>query len=351
MSTKHAFWRTRLAGAAVTMLFAAGAGAEITITVNGYGGAPWEAIDTYIHAPYTKETGVKIVNTTQPNLSQLKAMVESGAMEYEVLELDTPQYLTASRNGWIEEIDYRLADPDNKQPMKAKKKNGMVFATYSTILVYRTDKMPAGKTPKSWADFWDVETFPGGRAVQNSVATNLEFALMADGVPKEQVYAMLETQAGVDRAFKKLDQLKPHVVKWWKAGAEPIQLLADGEVVMAQAWNGRAYNLTKTVPVGVSFNQATLHEAILAIPKGNKLAKEAMKYFTAYSHPERIAKFCEVTPYPGYLPGVAEYLPAELAAFVPTYPPNLEVQLVSNDAYWDKVRDELTERWNAWLLE
>ena len=330
-------------------LLASVAQAETTLTINGYGGAPWEAIENYIHTPYTEETGVKVVNTTQPNLAQLKAMVESGDMIYEALELDGPQYVTSVKNGWLEKVDYSLADPENKQPDEAKKPYGMVFATYSTIMAYRTDKFPAGQAPENWADFWDVEKFPGPRTMQNSVATNLEFALMADGVPKEDIYALLGSQKGIDRAFEKLDEIKPHVVKWWKAGAEPIQLLADGEVTMAQAWNGRVYNLTKTNPVKGVWNQGMLHVAILGIPKGNPLAQETMKYFTAWHHPERIAEFAKVTPYPGLLPGVEKYLPPELATEIPAA--NADVQLVSDDGFWDPVRDDLTERWNAWLLE
>lgn len=330
-------------------LVATGASAETTLTINGYGGAPWEAIANYIHAPYTEETGVKVVNTTQPNLAQLKAMVESGDMIYEALELDGPQYVTAVKNGWLEKVDYGLADPANLQPAEAKKPYGMVFATYSTIMAYRTDKFPDGKGPQNWADFWDVEKFPGARTMQNSVATNLEFALMADGVAKEDIYATLAADGGIDRAFAKLDEIKPHVVKWWKAGAEPIQLLADGEVTMAQAWNGRVYNLTKTKPVKGEWNQGMLHVAILGIPKGNALAKETMAYFTAWHHPERIAEFAKVTPYPGLLPGVDKYLPPELATEIPAA--NADVQLVSDDGFWDPIRDDLTERWNAWLLE
>ncbi len=341
--------RLAVAAGTAALLASAGASAEITLTINGYGGAPWEAIAKHIHAPYTEATGVNVVNTTQPNLAQLKAMVESGEMVYEALELDGPQYVTAKQNNWIEEIDYSLADPENKQPAEAKLSHGMVFATYSTIIAFRSDKFPDGKGPQNWADFWDVEAFPGPRTMQNSVATNLEFALMADGVAKEKVYEMLATDAGIDRAFRKLDEIKPHVVKWWKAGAEPIQLLADGEVTVAQAWNGRVYNLSQTDPVTAVWNQGMLHVAILAIPKGNKLARETMKYYTAWHYPERIAEFAKVTPYPSLLPGVEAYLEPELAAQIPAA--NAAVQLTSDDGFWHPIRDELTERWNAWLLE
>ncbi|MGE4249592.1 MAG: ABC transporter substrate-binding protein [Parvibaculaceae bacterium] len=323
--------------------------AETTLTINGYGGAVWETIDKYIHAPYTAETGVKIVNTTQPNLAQLKAMVDSGNMIYEAIELNGAEYVTAAKNGWIEEIDYGLADPQNRHPPEAKKKFGMVFATFSTIIGYRTDKFPEGKGPQSWADFWDVAKFPGKRSMQNAFAPNLEIALMADGVPKDKVYEVLATDEGVDRAFRKLDEIKPHVTKWWNTGAESVQLLADGEVSMGQAWNGRIFDLAKTRPVQAVWNQGVMDVGILSVPKGNPLAKEAMKYFTAWGHPERIAKFAEIMSYSNLLPGVNDYLKPEQAAQLSSS--HTDVQLTANAEVWDSRRDALTERWNAWLLE
>lgn len=346
---RQVFARSLTAMAVAMFLVSGNAAAETTLTINGYGGGVWETIDKYIHAPYTQETGVKIVNTTQPNLAQLKAMVESGNMIYEALELNGAEYVTAAKNGWIEEIDYGLADPENKQPPEAKKPFGMIFATFSTILGYRTDKFPEGKGPKSWADFWDVEKFPGKRSMQNSFTPNLEIALMADGVPVEQVYEVLATDEGIDRAFRKLDQIKPHVTKWWNTGAESVQLLADGEVSMVQAWNGRIFDLAKSRPVKGVWDQGVMDVAILSIPKGNPLAKETMRYFTAWNHPERIAKFAELMSYSNLLPGVNDHLKPEQAAQLASS--HIDVQLTANAEAWDSRRDALTERWNAWLLE
>ena len=90
-------------------------------------------------------------------------------------------------------------------------------------------------------DFFDLERFPGRRGMRRSPVANLEFALMGDGVPAEEVYAVLDTRAGVERAFRKLDTIKDEVV-WWETGAQPPQMLADGEVLMSTAYNGRIFN-------------------------------------------------------------------------------------------------------------
>ena len=111
---------------------------------------------------------------------------------------------------------------------------------YSTIYAYNLKQFPGAK-PSTIGDFFDLEKFPGRRGMRRTPHVNLEFALMADGVPLQRVYAVLDTQEGLDRAFRKLDSIKDHIV-WWEAGAQPPQMLADGEVAMTTAYNGRIFN-------------------------------------------------------------------------------------------------------------
>jgi putative spermidine/putrescine transport system substrate-binding protein len=70
----------------------------------------------------------------------------------------------------------------------------------------------------------------------------MEWALLCDGVAKEDVYDVLETEEGVDQALAKLGTIKDDVI-WWSAGAETPQLLADGEVVIGSTYNGRLFSV------------------------------------------------------------------------------------------------------------
>src|SRR5580700_1787510 len=110
----------------------------------------------------------------------------------------------------------------------------VAYEFYSSVLAYSQTKYPAGAAPDSWADFWDVKKFPGRRALRNHPLATLEAALMADGVAPDELYPL-----DVDRAFKKLEQIKPYITVWWTSGAQSAQLLNDGEVDMVMAWNGR----------------------------------------------------------------------------------------------------------------
>ena len=133
------------------------------------------------------------------------------------------------------------------------------------------------------ADFFDTEAYPGKRGMRKNPKVTLEFALIADGVPTDQVYDVLGTEEGVARAFAKLDTIKDDIV-WWEAGAQPPQLLADGEVVFSTAWNGRVFNAKngEGQPFEMVWDGQIYDLDLWVIPKGSK-NKEAALDFVAFS--------------------------------------------------------------------
>lgn len=324
--------------------------AEDSISVAGYGGATWDAITKNYLVPLKAKTGLEVKLVTEPNLAKLKAMVEAGRCEYEVIELSGSEFDIAKKNGWLEKIDYSMVDPENRMPADTKDPYGFLFVTFSELIAYRADKFPHGG-PQGMADFWDINKFPGARTMHDSVVPALEFALLADGVKKEDLYQVLSAPEGVDRAFKKLDEIKPSIVKFWTAGAEPIQMLANGEVDMAIAWNGRLKKLqddgTKVVMVWQDANTDSSH---YGIPKGCTNTKGAEVYMNAWTNPEWAINWTKDIPYPGFVPGVTEALGPELAKDLPTNPKNVEISFFTDWTFWVKNREALETRWKEWLL-
>ncbi|MGO4736734.1 ABC transporter substrate-binding protein [Bosea sp. 2KB_26] len=319
---------------------------DVTIVVNGSGGALATMITKIFEEPFTRDTGIKVRATAPVSLPKLKAMVESGNVEWDLTELNGDDVVTATKAGWLAKIDYSIIDPDNKLPAIAKQPTAMVRASYSTVIAFRTDKFGKGKTPQSWADFWDVKAFPGPRSLENSPKGNLEFALLADGVSPDKLYPL-----DIDRAFKKLDQLKPHIPVWWTNGAQHVQLLIDGEVSMTSCWNGRITPLrNEGKPVDITFKGGALMLSFLAIPKGAKHPTEAMRFMKARMDPAASAEFVKLVPYPGFVPGMMELLDPAFAATLPTSPENAAVQFEFNSAWWAENLDAVTTRWNEWLL-
>ena len=341
-------------GVATALAWAAVAAAQgVTIVVNGSGGSLAQVIEKVYEKPFFEETGIRVKATAATDhLGKLKAMMQTRNIEWDATELNAEGYPIAVENGWLEPLDWKFLDPNNELPAEAKPKYGVVAATYSTILAVRTDKLPPGKEMKSWKDFWDVKTFPGPRSLRNDPTRNLEFALLADGVPKENLYKVLSTDEGLNRAFRKLDEIKPHIVTWWEAGAQPVQFLADGEVHYASAWNGRITVLAKKTPVKIVWNGGSLNLSYVVIPKGAKHVKEAHIYIKrTFLDPKRNAEFTAAILYPGFHPGIYKYLPEEVGRELPTYPANVAVQFAFDDEWWSKRQDKIKERWNAWLLK
>ncbi|TCK99748.1 putative spermidine/putrescine transport system substrate-binding protein [Shimia isoporae] len=343
--TALTFGATLVAGAAV---------AEDSLTYAGSGGGLAQVMKGVFDDPFTAETGVTVnALATSDRASALKAMQVAGKVTWDVAELNPIEYATASLSGWLEPLDWAAMDPDGVLPAEAKLEDAGIAATFSTIMAVRTDKLPEGKQMTSWADFWDVETFPGGRALQNQPIDNLEFALLADGVAPADIYTVLATEEGQDRAFAKLDEIKPHVTAWWTAGAQPVQMLSDGEVAYTSAWNGRITKLAEEgVPVEINWNGGGIKASYVAIVKGSEKAELGQQYISyMMTDPERAAQFASMVPYPGMVNGLYDHLPAEKGAMMPTHPDNVSGQFVTDAVFWGMHLGELKERWEDWIFE
>ena len=213
------------------------------VRVCSYGGAFQAAQREAYFKPFEELSGIKVVESQGPDISKVKAMVDTGNVEYDVGEFDRASIINLERKGeYWEPIDYSLFDTDNIDPA-FRYKYSVDMLPYGQIFGYRTDAFK-GDAPTGVADLWDTKRFPGSRSLQagsGGLAPDLEVAIMATGVPKEKVYPI-----NIDTAFASLGKIKPDVDKWWTAGAIPAQLLNDNEVVMATAWNGRIYAIQQT---------------------------------------------------------------------------------------------------------
>lgn len=330
------------------------AAAEKTIVVSGSGGGLAKVMDKVFDKPFTAKSGVKVRRVASTNrVALLEGMRKTGKTLWDTTELSGPEFPLAKSKGYLMALDWKKIDPDGKLPAIAKDKYGVAVASFTTMLAVRTDKLPKGKKMTSWADFWDVKTFPGPRALRNRPSENLEFALLADGVKKEDLYKVLATKEGQDRAFKKLGAIKKHIVVWWKAGAQPVQLLSDGEVFYTTAFNGRITALAKTgKPVEIVWNGGALALAYYAIPAGAKNPAEAHAFLRFLAtDADRGAAFAKTIPYPGFAPGLYEKIPASMGKSMPTHPDNVAVQFKIDTAFWVKNNKALQERWDAWLLK
>ena len=180
------------------------------LRVCSYGGSYQESQRKAIFEPFMEKTGIKIIEASGPDIAKVKAQVDTGSYEWDVADLETRHVARGELENLLEPIDtnvVNLADIDSKAIRKAAV--GNIF--WTTSLAYNKEAVGDGTPAASWADFWDVKKFPGPRALQDQAPFNLEFALLADGVPMDKIYPI-----DLDRAFKKMDEIKEHITVWWK---------------------------------------------------------------------------------------------------------------------------------------
>lgn len=325
------------------------------LVLSGSGGVVADVNKAVYFEPFTAATGIVIENvpTEQQRIAQLEAMVKAGRTTWDVMEISGADYPLGVARGLFTPLDYAKIDPKGELPAIARKEFGVAAATYSEVLIVRRDRLPAGKKMTGWADFWDVKTFPGPRGLSAMPKINLEFALIADGAPLSELYKILGTREGVDRAFKKLDQIKPHISRFWKSGAESVQLLTSGEAHFCSAFNGRITSVRQGgIPADIVWNGGAMYLSYSGIPKGSRNVEAAYQYIRFRTmDANRMRKYVAKLPYPGFAPGLTDGMkPAELE-MLPTSPANVAVQFEASDTFWANNLATLQERWNEWMLQ
>lgn len=317
------------------------------IVVNDSGGDMQNAMRKAFYSEFEKRYGIKVVNTSPVDMGKLQAMVKSNNVEWTVTEIGGPDAIRAEESGLLEPLDLKIIDL-SKFPKTAQGRK-FVFpkGVYSTVMGYRTDAFKEGARPQTWADFWNVEKFPGPRTMQNAPQDNLEFALIADGVPMDKLYPL-----DIERAFKKLDQIKKHVAVWWTTGAQSAQVLIDKEAVLGTAWNGRYYGAIKNgAPVLIEWNQGSMKESAFGIPKGAKDAYWGQKFLALAAEAPAQGAYANIIGYPGLNLEAAKYTDAAIVPYLPTAPQNFPKQWWTDLAWWNANAKAMEERWQRWMLQ
>lgn len=347
-----------LSTALTTVSFAA----QADVTVMSWGGAYTVSQVEAYHKPYTAATGKAVVSVDSENPAPaIKAMVEAGNVTVDVGDVEYADAIRLCDEGLLEPIDAAslpagadgVAAADDFLP-GALTECAVSTIVFSTVFAYDTTKFPEG--PTTIADFFDLEKFPGKRAMRKGAKANLEMALMADGVPAADVYALLETPEGQDRAFATLDKIKADTI-WWEAGAQPPQLLADGEVAMTTAYNGRIFSaaVAEGKPFATVWDGQVYEYDLFVIPKGAPNKDEALEFIKFATSTQALADQAKWISYgparlsSGPLVGMFNDGKTEMAPFMPTSAANLTNALASSYEFWVDRDAELNERFNAWL--
>jgi putative spermidine/putrescine transport system substrate-binding protein len=280
------------------------------------------------------------------------AMVDSGNVEWDIVEHSMMEILNLGPDGYFEEIDYSVFDKETLDniPAEFKHELGIGGFVWSNVLAYSTEAFPGDNHPHGWQDFWDVKKFPGPRSLESGSGGDpppFEYALMGDGVPADKVYPI-----DIDRAFESLKVIEPHIVKWWTGGAQPGQMLVDGEVVMTNAFSGRIVRLKLDgAPVDIDYYQGLASVDFWVVPKGAPNKENAMKLLAFMSKAKPQAEFAKAIPYGPVNQKAYDYIDDDLARLLPSHPDNLKGQLLLSHEWWSKNRESAQELWTDWAIE
>lgn len=331
--------------------------AQEELTIVSWGGAFTRSQILAQVIPYEKKTGTHIeVIDYNGGLKELRAQVSSHNTKWDLVDMYLPDIIRASKEGLLEKIDITSlpSAPDGTPAKKDFLKGtlmdyGVGNTVSSNVIVYNSEKFKKN-SPKTIADFFDLKKFPGKRGLRVSSRINLEWALIADGVSIDKVYKTLSTDKGVERAFKKLDTIKKHIV-WWESGAEPAQFLAEEKVVMSSAWNGRVQSaIDKGKKITILWDAQVWEFDLWCIPKRTRKQniKKIMDFLKFATDSERLAN---VTKYIAYGPArksSASLISSDIKDKLPTALRNSKKTLKLDGEWWAKNQKKMDAKFAHW---
>ncbi|WFU51677.1 ABC transporter substrate-binding protein [Sinorhizobium terangae] len=323
------------------------------VVVSGSGGSYEKAMREYWFDPFEKATGIKVVSvptgSTEEGRAKVEAMIKSGNVTWDIfgegeIEAEAPDHLTRADD--ISDFCMQFKDRSDLVPGSCRA-SSISLLRGATLIVYNKERFPNGG-PSTWKEFWDAKNFPGVRSFSASASarTQLTAALLADGVPTDKLYPM-----DVDRAFKKLDELRPDVGLWWTNGDQQVQGFRNGEYDAGVMYMTRVMALkNEGQPIAWSYNGAIMLGDRYAVVKGAPHKAEALELLKFYlDSPEIQGKICEALSCVPPSKDAVKYMTEQARATMPS-DEEISSKMVVPDPKWINDNQQmLIDRWNSWI--
>lgn len=317
----------------------------VVATPGDEGSAYLQAQIAAIFEPFERLTGA-LVETERMDIALLRQQVESAEVEWSVCDVPAEEVLALANSAIIDDIDYGVVDAsDLFEPFVMQQ--GVGANLYATALAYSKPEINGGASPTNWADYWDLETFPGLRGFQESPLGTLEFALLGSGVAPVDLYPL-----DVESAFRRLDLIIDQIALWWRQGAQPTQMIAAGDLAMVAVWHDRIIELAMGgAEVDLTWQQSQINGDSWVVPNGAPESEIAMDFVNFATRPEVTATFSKHFPFGPVNRRAFGLLAGEDTPTLPGAPGIIEQQFVVDLEWWFRNREPVEERFREWLEE
>ena len=320
------------------------------------GGGYQKIMKEQVFDRFSQETGIEVVfvsGALGERWAKIQAMTDAGNFEWDMMEGGSSDVFNPDRQVYLEDLGEkctRVPKAHSDGVPATCHRYGILPVFGATLLTANTEAFDGGKIPSSWKEFWDVENFPGPRALQNfgTPWRVLVGALSADGVPHDEIFPL-----DLDRAFAKLDEIRPHIAVWWSTGDQIQRAFREGEVVAGLIWGTRLGFLQKEgLPLTPVWDGATLNAAHWIVFKDGPNKEAAVRFLNWYfDNPEAQHAFAVAGNLAPSTKSAVSFFSPEEQVQQPTHPDNVD-GIIPVDYQWlSDNEDEIVERWTSWLAQ
>jgi len=325
-----------------------------SIRFDGWGGVVSEAFRKYAFDPFTKATGVKVIDgefgDMDTYLTRVKASFPPGG-EFNLAHLsgvfDYARYAGLGFNVVLDES--KIPNLKNvmaamMEPYKAITNGKLSAVPYDlgqTGIAYNTKHITKEKAEKLGASLlWDKD-LKKKLGSWGDWRTNIWYAALHTGQSPNNI-------KDLKAVWNALRIQRDMVKKYWASGAELMSLLANEEIYATVAWSGRVAALqTQGHPIGfLSPDGCYSWQECIFVLKGSDL-EVAQQLLNFMLEPKAAIAVAEGQKYPSSLDPTKVPMPEsvkKLPAFDPTG--KLDGYLFADPEYWNSHQVDWAEKWD-----
>lgn len=305
--------------------------------------------------PYEDISDIRInVIQYSGGIEEIRRQVRAWNVSWDVVDLELFDAIRACQEGLLEPIDPELLPPaPDGTPAAQDFLEGTLLpcgvgnVAGSTVVSYNRERLE--RAPESIADFFDLRQFPGPRGLRRTPQGNLEWALVADGVPRERIYEVLSTPEGVDRAFAVLSRIKPHII-WWATGEEAIRLLETDQVVMSAVYSGRIPDaVERGEPLHILWDHQIWFYDVWGIPRNGRNTKLARDFVYYATSTDSLARQANLIPYGPVRTSSMKQVDPAIRPLLPTAERNLVTAIELDAQWWSENMEAISHRFERWI--